>query len=153
MRYLQTRKYRQDYNHHLKFQRKQMNKYFFKNGPSTKAKQKKLRNPEHPLYAWDNVSYQAQVSNMRSMMISMESFQIEIDNHSSCCMSNGMHDFVRLLTLTKIKIKGFQGSWAMAHGIDKLIWEIDDQGKIHEFIINKALNVPDAKQRLFYSQH
>ena len=86
-------------------------------------------------------------------MMDMESFQIAIDNHLSCCMSNEVLDFVGPLTPTTIKIKGFQGLWTMAHDIGKLKWEIeDDHGKVHEFVIDMALYVTNTEQRLFYSQ-
>ena len=47
------------------------------------AGRKNLRNLKHPLYAWNNISCQAQRNDMRTMIKDVELYLIAIDNHSS----------------------------------------------------------------------
>ena len=39
-----------------------------------------------------------------------ESYLTSIDNHSSCCMTNKIHDFIHPITPKSVKVKGF--SWS-----------------------------------------
>ena len=83
-------------------------------GPSIKHKHKKRWNPKHPA-AIDCISKQAQ--HKHSILFDVGSNLIAIDNHSSCCISNDVSDYITPLTSRKIKIKGFQGATISLLGI------------------------------------
>ena len=69
-----------------------------------------------------------------------DSYIIAVDNHSSCCMSNNIKDFVGPLIKKKIRIKGFQGATAFSHGMGTVKWKIqDDEGAIHDIYIKDTL--------------
>ena len=74
-------------------------------GPSIKHKRKKRWNPKHP--AVINCILK-QVQYKHFMMLDVDSNLIAIDNHSPCCISNDVSDYITTLTPRKIKIKGFQ---------------------------------------------
>ena len=93
------------------------------------------------------------MSTTHPMIMEADSHLIAIDNHSSCCMANNIHNFIHPITLKKVKIKGFQEASSLPYGIFTIKWKIDDdQGKTHDIVIKNVLYVPEAKQRLFYSQ-
>ena len=98
-------------------------------------------------------AFQTQMNTTHPMIMNADSYLIAIDDHSSCCMTSKIPNFIHPITSMKIKVKGFQGASSLAHGIGTTKWKIDDdQGKTHDIVIRNALYVPEAKQQLIYPQ-
>ena len=116
IRYLKIRNVRLNHGRHARFKRKQhsilFHKYTSPSGPRIKARQKKLCNPNHPIHSCDSCSvksFQTQMNTTHPMIMDAESYLIAIDNHSSCCVTNNVYDFIHPITSKKIKVKGLQG--------------------------------------------
>ena len=103
----------------------------------------------------DSNQYQAYqiLSKAIPAVFDAESYLIAVDNHSSCCMSNNINDFVGPLVDKRVRIKGFQGASAYSKGIGTVKWKIeDDNGIVHDIYIKDVLYVPESMQRLLSPQ-
>jgi hypothetical protein len=62
------------------------------------------------------------------------SFLIGLDNHTTCCMENDVHNFVTKLTPTpNIRVRGVGNQLMMEKGRGNVLWKIeDDKGVVHE---------------------
>jgi hypothetical protein len=83
-----------------------------------------------------------------------DSFLIGLDNHATCCMENGVHNFVTKLTPTQnIRMRGVGNQLMMAKGRGTVLWKIeDDNGVVHEKLFSGTLYIPDLKLCLFSPQ-
>jgi len=80
-------------------------------------------------------------------------YLLAVDNHSSCCMSNNINDFVGPLVDKRVRMKGVQGASVYSKVIGTVKWKIeDDNGIIHDRYIKDTLYVPESMQRLLSPQ-
>lgn len=82
-----------------------------------------------------------------------DGFTIGIDNHTSKCLSPSLNDFISPITPLQAALKGIS-STIPVKGSGTLQWDVlDDNGRIHKFIIQNALYVPGMSMRLLSPQH
>ena len=86
-----------------------------------------------------------QLGRAHPMVLDTDSYSIAIDNHSSCCMTNDLHDFIQPPKPKRLKVKGFQGASSLSYGIGTVKWMIeDDKGQKNDLTIRETLYVPKA---------
>jgi len=82
-----------------------------------------------------------------------DGFTIGIDNHTSKCLSPSLKDFISPITPLQAALQGISSSIPVK-GSGTLQWDVlDDDGKLHKFIIHNALYVPGMSMRLLSPQH
>ena len=90
----------------------------------------------------------------RMIHFDTDSYEIGIDNRCSRCISHHIDDFVGNLRDTQQTIKGFGGSRFTKAKIGTIRWKwMDDEGKIHSFLIPHSFYVPEGGVRLLSPQH
>jgi len=83
-----------------------------------------------------------------------DSGPVGIDNRCSACISHEADDFVGPLLDCNRAIKGFGGTRTVGIKMGTIRWRwLDDDGKIHTFLIPKSYYVPQGKVRLLSPQH
>jgi hypothetical protein len=83
-----------------------------------------------------------------------DSFWMAVDNCCSACISNCIDDFVGPTREIIAKVKGIGGVQVMATRKGTLKWTImDDDGKVHTFLIKDSFYHENSPYRLLSPQH
>ena len=96
-------------------------------------------------------------SSLRNTMpYDTDSFPIKVDNCSTRCMTNSLHDFENGVSKpTSYSLEGITGHSDRGRiRIGTIVWRIEDeQGCVHQVRVPNSLYVPDIRHRLLCPQH